>query len=521
MTYRNCLIAMCLITNVAFAEGPVQALEIVEKLSLKDHSGVVWAAVFSPDGKHLAAATGLYNKAGEVVVWDLATKKTVFRHKEATGVRSVAYSPDGKYLIAANYYAFEVKILDATSGKVLKTVPTTPNPNNAVAFSPDGRKFAAGLLGTGVSAKLWDAGTANLLADYSGHTQGVSTIAFSPDGRFLVTGSGDKSAMVWNVETRKVTTVLTGHDGLIEYIAFSPDGRLLATASWDRTVKLWETTTWKERATLKDHKLQVLSVNFSPDSRLLVSSTGAANAPIAEVEKQPGELKVWDVRSLRAVASKGDLSDFRVWLATFSPDGKTIATSSEDDTIKLWEVRGAVAAPTRKIIPATSHDAIWADLAEVDARKAAPSLQMLHADPESAVTILKSRLKPVLVEKGLHRQIASWIEELDSDEFQQRERAVRELAKYPLLAEAPIRKVLTGKHSAEFAERARKLLERMQEPLTNPDTIRACRGIEVLEWTGSAEAQMLLKELAAGAPYARATEEARLALERTAKATRR
>ncbi len=521
MAYINCLIAMYFIANAAVAEEPIHSLEIVEKLSLKDHTGVVWAGVFSPNGKHLAAATGLYNKAGEVVVWNLETRKTLFRHQEVKGVRSVAYSPDGKHLIAANYYAYEVKILDASSGKVLRTVPTLPNPNNAVAFSPDGRKFAAGLLRTGTSAKLWDASTGSLLADYTGHSQGVSAIAFSPDGRFLVTGSGDMSAIVWNVETRKVTTVLTGHNGLIEYVAFSPDGRLLATASWDRTVKLWETTTWKERATLKDHKLQVLSVNFSPDSRLLVSSTGAASAPIAKVEKQPGELKVWDVRTLQAVASKGDLSKFRVWMATFSPDGKTIATSSEDETIKLWEVRGGVAAPTRKIIPATTHDSIWADLAEVDARKAAPALQMLHADPESAVKILKSRLKPALAEEGLHKQIASWVADLDSDEFQQRERAVKELAKYPLLAEAPIRKVLTGKHSAEFAERARKLLERMQEPMTNPDTIRACRGIEVLEWAGTAEAQMLLKDLAAGARYARATEEARLALERTAKAMRR
>ena len=44
---------------------------------------------------------------------------------------------------------------------------------------------------------------------------------------------------------------------------------------------------------------------------------------------------------------------------------------------------------------------------------------------------------------------------------------------------------------------------------------------EVFEWAGTAEAQLVLKDFAAGAPYARASEEARLALERTSKASKR
>src|SRR5260370_29049068 len=74
-----------------------------------------WCATFSPDGRTLAAVAGLLETAGQAVVWDLPSGKMRFQHPEKLGVRSVAFSPDGK-MLAISLYEGTVKLLDpATS----------------------------------------------------------------------------------------------------------------------------------------------------------------------------------------------------------------------------------------------------------------------------------------------------------------------------------------------------------------------------------------------------------------------
>jgi WD40 repeat protein len=62
----------------------------------------------------------------------------------------------------------------------------------ALAFSPDGHFLASvgGEHGGEGEAKLWDAGTGELIADLKGHKRYVTCLAFSPDSRFLVTAGG-------------------------------------------------------------------------------------------------------------------------------------------------------------------------------------------------------------------------------------------------------------------------------------------------------------------------------------------
>ncbi len=80
------------------------------------------------------------------------------------------------------------------------------------------------------------------------------------------------------------------------------------------------------RLTLAGHEAGVWSVAFSPDGKTIASTSGGTLG-------NPGELKLWDAATGRELASLKEAWSIR-WVA-FSPDGKTLATAEHDNTAKL------------------------------------------------------------------------------------------------------------------------------------------------------------------------------------------
>jgi WD40 repeat protein len=139
----------------------------------------------------LAWATG----SSEVKVWDVR-RQTPLRFSTKYKSRSLALSPDGSALVAAQDWA--VQVLDLNTKQERATLKGHKGMVSAVAVSPDNSTIATG--GWDSSVRLWDAWGGRELAMYQWPIGRVFSLAYAPDGLRLAAGGDRGAVVVWDVD---------------------------------------------------------------------------------------------------------------------------------------------------------------------------------------------------------------------------------------------------------------------------------------------------------------------------------
>jgi WD40 repeat protein len=177
----------------------------------EDFINTIYSVVFNPKDETIANTCGddtimVRNINGDKLI-------SIADGYNFAEIENIAYNPDGSVLASCDFYiqteSGSIKFWDASNGYNLKTIPLNSIGPNAIAWHPNGK-----IIAVSVSIKdsikynyvyyhnifLIDAFSGKIIKTLIGHTFYINSLAFSPDGNYLASGGGDGLCIIWNLQ---------------------------------------------------------------------------------------------------------------------------------------------------------------------------------------------------------------------------------------------------------------------------------------------------------------------------------
>ncbi|MDP3111388.1 MAG: hypothetical protein Q8M71_04730, partial [Thermodesulfovibrionales bacterium] len=293
----------------------------------KAFMGDTTAVAFSPDGKYFASG-GKGTK-----LWDLATRQEIMTFDDNRAV-SIAFSPDGKYFLCGapgdiGFFSKDkpptMKIFDVATGGEIRDFKVKDLYSWSVAYSPDGKYVLSG--NSGGKMNLWNTSFEKSIRTVVG-SEGfldprVNAVSFSLDGEYALSGGSDNSVRLWNAKNLTQIKKFVGHDSIagISSVAFSPDGKYALSAGYDSKIIMWDLVSGSEWRVFTGHTgIMGTSAKFLPGGKYVISAGDAST-------------KIWDVSTGEEVASMIDFEDGE-WIVTTS-NGYYSSSPKGDQYLKV------------------------------------------------------------------------------------------------------------------------------------------------------------------------------------------
>lgn len=328
--------ALELAHQTAIAEATARAPVLTPRRVLQ-HDGPVLSSVFSSDG--LSVLTASHDKTA--AIWDVNSGEQITLLEGHAGVVSRAeFSSNGNYVLTVS--------CDGT--------------NHYSYVDPVGRPVTSWRSGAqgDATVRIWDAKSGRQVALLAGHTAGVTDGSFSPDGSGVVTCSHDKTSRIWSVTTGKELVQLVAPEACFLSAVFSPDGRHILTSSSGMEFEtqsfgngsrssgshsvnesnialVWDAKTGQKLFGLRNRATSSRArATYSPDGRW-----------IATAAESPHNVALWDAENgTRVTTLKGHTQE--VNRIAFSENGSRLVTASSDATCRVYEVPDGLPVATMR-----------------------------------------------------------------------------------------------------------------------------------------------------------------------------
>lgn len=289
------------------------------------HTDWVRSVDWSPDGERLVSG----GDDETVRVWDANTgtlQRTLTGHSRR--VRSVAWSPDGSRLASSGNDG-EVRIWSLNATQALQVIDSGANTVWSVAWSPNGNALAWGGMNGVVRVHTLSGANQGDTRSLSGLSDNVWSVLWSADGTRLIADNGDR-VLVWQVSSGNTVQELDSQSDWMPALSSPPAGTPLSWRLVDTVIQVREAISGQELAALEGFSDWVNDVAWSPDGSLVAGGT------------LDGLVKVWNPYegTERMVAASVSAVNAVAW----SADGGSLITAAEQGRLARWDVPGGSVA---------------------------------------------------------------------------------------------------------------------------------------------------------------------------------
>ncbi|HRC76114.1 MAG TPA: WD40 repeat domain-containing protein, partial [Kouleothrix sp.] len=302
--------------------------------------GQLLDVAFSPDNQFVLGGTADSSNGAHAVLWDARTGKQLFDQSYQTrGSKAVAFSPDGKYILAGgDKHDGTLALADARTGSLVRILRSDTITEtfgvNAVAFLPDSKRAIVGSLIpvdldlkanpalTNTMLMLWDVENSTLIRQFLGLTDSVNVLQVVPDGKQVLVASG-AGISLWNIDTgARVRDFAPAHASTVNALALSADGTRAVSGSKDGTLVLWDVASGQPLWQSPKQSSEVAAVALSHDGRYAAAAVDV-NVFIWDLQQQqPVRQFSRHTRPVRKVA--------------FSADDRSVISAASDSTVRFW-----------------------------------------------------------------------------------------------------------------------------------------------------------------------------------------
>lgn len=331
------------------------------------HPGGAWYATFSPDGRSVLSA----GADAMAMVWDARTgaeKTPPLRHKSSFRVAVAAYSTQGDRIMTLSFDRTMI-VWDPATGLPLSAVMSLPAGCPVAKWDVAGERIVSG--GFDGMARVWEARKGDPIGAVFPHGRYVVDIACSPSGELIATACMDGRVRVWS-QGKGVSALPSPPVGPLHTAFHSPDGSLLARDSGDGKLQVSRIDNPGKPILELAHGHPVSCGGFASTGDVIATLTEAGNLFLWDarwgtnrlVEHQPGmsySLLAFDstgehlvtaflpaagarprlaIRTVSTLEAKTfEIEDDRFLNhAEFSPDGRSVLTSSEKGMVRIWDI---------------------------------------------------------------------------------------------------------------------------------------------------------------------------------------
>ena len=225
----------------------------------------------------------------------------------------------------------------------LEAVFPYPDQNVVTAFSPDGKTLLFG-------------GKGGCLVDVqTGRRRGVPLVtdvamsggAFRSDGKLFVTSDMGGAIRFADASTGEAVGSAVHHGGVVKSVAFSPDGKtVVVAAQFGVSLQCYDVDSRRPVGPTFECKDNLYAATYSPNGKIVATAAKENNASL------------WDAATGRRLGQPL-LHPGVVFSESFSPDGKTLVTGCLDGGVRLWDV--ASGKPVGPVLrhKGTVHSAVF------------------------------------------------------------------------------------------------------------------------------------------------------------------